>query len=165
MTKSLQLKKLADSLQAALLQVGTDSLQLAMAMTAPKSSYVFRPDQPHSVAIWLSKVDPVYATETGNAFNRYNRETYYNKTLDISTVAINDSIKLVLISGFDSAAEALNYLDKAKVLAPREIIPWLPAGKYAFLIFIPENLELLKSNKDMNAYRNFLRANYPGRFQ
>jgi hypothetical protein len=69
-----------------------------------------------------------------------------------------------VITSFDSATSALEYVDKAKKIAPREIIPWLPASKYSFMIIANQNLELLKTNKDMLAYKKFLETNYPGKF-
>jgi len=40
----------------------------------------------------------------------------------------------------------------------------LPAGKYSFVIITDQNLELLKTNKDVAAYRRFLETNFPGKF-
>jgi hypothetical protein len=162
--KSSHLHFKMDSLQTAIKKLKTEYGQLATSLPAMKSSFTFTPALSHSVAIILTKVDPVYVTETGNAFNRYNRETYYNKTFEISNVQLSDSIKLVVISGFDSAGAALDYVDKAKKVAPREVIPWLPAGKYSFVIITDQNLELLKTNKDVEAYRKFLETNFPGKF-
>jgi hypothetical protein len=77
---------------------------------------------------------------------------------------LNDTVSLVIISSFANAAEAFDYMGKMKALAPRSIVPWLPAGKYSFLIISPANLDLLMTNKDMQAYRRFLSAAYPGKF-
>ena len=128
------------------------------------SVFVYAPEKTHTVAVLLTKVDPVYVTETRNAFNRYNRETYYNRTFDINILALDDTSKLVVISGFDSAGAALDYMSKAQKLAPREIIPWLQAGKYSFLILSDQNLDLLKTNKDMAGYKKFLYYYFPGKF-
>ena len=142
----------------------TDTIRAVKAAPAFKSAFVFAPEKSHSVAILITKVDPVYVTETRNAFNRYNRETYYNRTFEINNLSLDDTTKLVVINGFDSAAAALEYMNKARNLAPREIIPWLQPGKYSFLILSDQNLEILKSNKDMAGYKKFLSEYFPGKF-
>ncbi|HEX4850934.1 MAG TPA: hypothetical protein VFV08_09020, partial [Puia sp.] len=95
---------------------------------------------------------------------RYNRETYYNQTFDITGISVNDTLKLVVINSFGNADSALAYMEKAQRLAPREIIPWLPPNKYFFFIITPENLELLRNNKDFAAYKKFLSVYFPGKF-
>jgi hypothetical protein len=69
-----------------------------------------------------------------------------------------------VISGFGNAVAALDYLDKAKKAAPRDIVPWLPAAKYSFIIITDDNLALLKSNIDLPAYLKFLSSYFPGKF-
>lgn len=128
------------------------------------SAYSFKADEPQLVMIVLDKVDPVYVTETRNAFNRYNRERYYNKTIEITNVPLDDNIKLVVMNNFENAGAAIEYVEKARSLAPSAIVPWLPAGKYSFYIISAQNLETLKATKDMNAYKQALNAAFPGKF-
>ena len=128
------------------------------------SPFTAAPEKPHAVALIMDKVDPVYVTESKNAFDRYNRETYYGKHFGINQVVLSDSIKIVVISGFENASAALLYLDKAGKLAGREILPWLPANKYSFIIIDDQNLATLQSNKDIQAYKKFLSVYYPGIF-
>jgi hypothetical protein len=140
-----------------------DAAQLkAQALFA--SPYVWAPDNPQSVVLVMTKVDPVYVTESKNAFDRYNRENFYGKNYEISKESVSDSTKLMVIHGFANAAAALTYLDKAGNAAPREIIPWLPAAKYYFVIIDDRNLEILKVNKDMQLYRKFLQVYSPDKF-
>jgi len=157
-------KTTVDSLQLAKGKQKTDTVSAAKKPPAFVSVFSFTPDKPHGVAVLMTRVDPVYVTETRNAFNRYNRENYYNISLDIENVPLDDTTKLVVIHGFDSANAALDYMQKAQKLAPREIIPWLPATKYSFLIISSQNLELLKNNKDLAGYKKFLSAYFPGKF-
>jgi tetratricopeptide (TPR) repeat protein len=140
-----------------------DSLQ-AKIPAAFASAFSSAPEKPHAVALIMDKVDPVYVTESKNAFDRYNRENYYGKHFEINQVALSDSIKIVLINGFENAAAALAYLDKAGKVAGREILPWLPANKYSFIIIDDQNLAILQSNKDIPAYRKFLSAYFPDKF-
>ena len=146
-----RLKKQSDSINAALQKLKADSLQLAN-LPKIKSVFAYAPDKPTSVAIVINKVDPVYITETKNAFNRFNNESVENKSLTINNTPLNDTTKLVVISGFENANAALAYLDKAKKAAPRDIVPWLPSAKYSFIIISDDNLNLLKTNLDLPGY-------------
>lgn len=121
-------------------------------------------EQPHYVAIVLDKVDPVYVNEARNAFTRYNREQYSTKGLSVNNQNVSDAYKLVLIGAFPNAGEAMNYIDKTKKLAATEIVPWLPATKYSFIIVTDNNLQVLMNTKDVNALKQFLNQQYPGKF-
>lgn len=158
------LRHQADSVNAALQKLKDDTAQLAAKLRTLNSVFSLNPEKPHSVLILLDKVDPVYVNETKNAFSRYNTEEYYSASLTTNNAAFTDTLKMVVIGNFGNANDALDYLQKVKALAPRNIIPWLPAGKYSFLIISAPNLDLLLNNKDMPAYRQFLNAAYPGKF-
>jgi exonuclease III len=106
----------------------------------------------------------VFSGETKNAFARFNREKYYNQTLPVNSVDLDSTHKLVLVGEFNSAQEALDYMQQAKRLAPREIIPWLKPEKYSFSILSQNNLEVLQNLKDLEQYRKFLEQNLPGKF-
>ena len=129
-----------------------------------KPTYTFKADEPQLVVVVLDKVDVVYVTETRNAFNRYNREKYYNKVIEISNVPLDDNIKLVVMNNFENANAAIEYVEKARKLAATEIVPWLPAGKYSFYIISAQNLEILKTTKDLNVYKTELNIAFPGKF-
>ena len=131
---------------------------------APSLSYAAEPAVPHAVVIVMDRVDAVYVSESRNAFNRYNKEKFYNKVIDINNVTLNDSTKLVVMSNFENATTALDYLEKTRTVAAREIVPWLPAGKYHFILISSPNLEVLKTTQDIQEYRKFLRKSYPGKF-
>jgi len=187
--KLAQLKKTSDSIQLALLRAKNDAATLAVLkrkndsiqvvikkmqadsalaaaekISALKTAFLYTPDQPHSVMLLLNKVDPVYVTEARNAFNRYNRENYSGQSIDITGASLDDSSRLILIRGFDKAATALDYMEKARKLAPSEILPWLPASKYSFFIITDQNLGTLETNKDIANYKKFLSVYFPGKF-
>jgi hypothetical protein len=128
------------------------------------SPFTWSPTKPQAVVLVMTKVDPVYVTESKNAFDRYNRENFYGKNFETSKQEINDTTKLMVIQGFDNTTTALAYLDKAGNAAPREIIPWLPANKYYFIVIDDQNLEILKTNKDLQLYRKFLSVYAPEKF-
>jgi hypothetical protein len=140
-----------------------DALQLK-AQSLFVSPYTWSPDKPQSVVLVMTKVDPVYVTESKNAFDRYNRENFYGKNFETSKQSLSDTTKMMIIHGFANATAALTYMDKVENAAPREIIPWLPAGKYFFVIIDDQNLDILLANKDMLLYKRFLQVYSPDKF-
>ena len=130
----------------------------------PILAFSFNAASPHYVMIILNKVDVVFGNETKNAFARYNAEKFYNKSFELSTIPLDADNKLVLIKPFDNAQAAIDYINQVKPKAAGEIIPWLKADKYSFSIITDQNLEILKSNPDLTAYKLFLDQNLPGKF-
>lgn len=119
------------------------------------TAFTFHAEAVHSVVIVMDKVDPVYVTETRNAFNRYNQANFAGKPIDINNQVLNDTTRLVVMAGFENAAVALDYMQKVQAVAAKQIVPWLPAGKYSFLIISADNLEVLKSKQNLGEYRRF----------
>lgn len=126
-----------------------------------KAGFSYNPSEHHLVAVVLHAVDMVYVNEARNAFNRYNRESYRDQPLEITTLPINENDKLMLISGFSDALGALAYMDKVHRIAGAQVVPWLSADKYSFIVISDSNLELLKSNGDLEGYRQFVETHYP----
>ena len=130
----------------------------------PILAFSFNAAAPHYVMIILNKVDVVFGNEAKNAFARYNSEKFYNKTFELSTIPLDADNKLVLIKPFENAQAAIDYINLAKPKAASEIVPWLKTDKYTFSIITDQNLEILKSNPDLTAYKLFLDQNLPGKF-
>jgi len=128
------------------------------------SAYTLNTNAAHFVVLVLNKVDPVFVNEAKNAFFRYNRETYYNKTFTLELQQLDEENRLLVTSSFANAQEAIDYIEKAKPKTATEIIPWLKGGKYNYIIISQTNLDLLKSNKDIDNYKSFLNQNFPGKF-
>jgi outer membrane protein assembly factor BamD (BamD/ComL family)/uncharacterized protein HemY len=131
-------------------------------MTA--SGFVFNANSGYAVMIVLNKVDIVFGNEARNAFFRYDREHYPNRSFDVVTVDLDPDNKLLLIRSFETAQAAMDYALRAKPLASSEIIPWMKPEKYSFSIISEENLPVLQSNKDISGYKRFLDQNLPGKF-
>ncbi len=127
-------------------------------------AYHFETETPHYVVIVLTRVDPIFVNEAKNAFSRYNRDTYYNKQMLAELIEIDTANRLLLISPFKNATEALAYIDQTKPKTANEIIPWLKGGKYSYSIITDKNLEILKNSKDLDKYKKFLDKNVPGKF-
>ncbi|MGK2861376.1 MAG: tetratricopeptide repeat protein [Chitinophagaceae bacterium] len=144
----------------------TDSLnkQQPVIPVSAAPSFGFDSEAPHYVIILLTKVDPIFVNEAKNAFSRYNRDTYYNKQMQAELIEIDTDNRLLLISPFKNAADALVYIDQTRPKTASEIIPWLKGGKYSYSIITEKNLEILKNNKDIDKYKQFLDKNIPGKF-
>ena len=127
-------------------------------------TYVFNASDQQFVAILLNKVDPVYASETRNAFNRYNQINFYNQKINVTSSKLNDSLNVVLLGPFSDAASALIYVDKVKPKAPGVIIPWLKPDKYSFTIISQANLDILNDTKDLQGYKSLMEKVLPGKF-
>jgi tetratricopeptide (TPR) repeat protein len=130
----------------------------------PASIYDYAPEATHYAIIVLDKVDPVFVGEAKNAFFRFNKEKNYTQSLDVQTVSLTTDTKLLVVSSFPTAQAAVDYSQRAKALAPSEIIPWLTGNKYTFSVISAANLEVLKTATDINAYKKFLETYLPGRF-
>ena len=140
-----------------------DSTQLKKPLPAQKQSgYIYNPSDQHLVMLVLTKVDVVYVTEARNAFNRYNRETYRSQPIEMTLLPLDDDNKIVLMSDFADAAAAIEYVNTTKTIAGAQIVPWLAADKFYLTIITAANLEVLKTSKDLELYRNFVQSNYPG---
>lgn len=129
-----------------------------------KRGYVFQPTDQQFVGILLNKVDPVYANETKNAFNRYNQMNFYNQKINVSNTKISDSLNLVLLGPFSDAASALIYVNKVKPKAAGIIIPWLKPEKYSFTIISQPNLDILNDTKDVEGYKAVIHSALPDKF-
>ena len=118
---------------------------------------------PHDNLMRLDKVEQVYVNAAGNAFIRYKRENYFGLPININKDVLDAEHSLLVITSFPDAASAMLYYDKIKRNAASEI-SWLPANKYSFLIITEENLQLLKTNKNLAGYKALLNAQFPNKF-
>ncbi|MEO6583872.1 MAG: hypothetical protein ABIO05_06085, partial [Ferruginibacter sp.] len=107
----------------------------------------------------------VYVNEARNAFIRYNREKFYNQVINVVKDQLDAQTAILLFSsnGFADADAAVAYYDKIKKAAPAEV-SWLQPVKYSFIIISENNLQLLKTNKDLKNYKTLLNAQFNNRF-
>ncbi len=125
--------------------------------------FVMAVNSPHHVLMILDKVDQVYVTEARNALIRYSKENFYGQPINVNKDTLDAQRSLLVITSFPDAASALEYYTKIKKDAASEI-SWLPAAKYSFLIITEENLQLLKTNKNIAGYKSLLNTQFPNRF-
>lgn len=130
-------------------------------VTISNDVYRFVPADSQYVVIIMNKVDPVYASESRNAFNIFNRERYARLKIASSSMRLTNDVQLLLLGPFMNAATAASYIDAVKPLSKTNIVPWLPADKYSFSIISPVNLAILLNNKDINEFRAFMQKLLP----
>jgi outer membrane protein assembly factor BamD (BamD/ComL family) len=128
------------------------------------SVYSFIPDASQYVVVILNKVDVVYVNEAKNAFNRHNKEKFYNQPLESKLVSVNDDIKLLLIGNFTNAQGAIDYIQKTKPIAASQIVPWLKGDKFTFSLISETNLKPVLESKDITTYLQFLEQKLPVKF-
>jgi len=128
------------------------------------NGYSFSPTDSQYVAIILSKVDGIYASEGKNAFNRYNRDNFGTQKIGMTASAITNQEQLILMGPFANAGDAMGYLNKTKPLAAGRIVPWLAPEKYSFIIISSSNLQLLLTSKDLDGYKKFMHGIFPDIF-
>ena len=120
-------------------------------------------ETPQNVMMILDKVDGTYVNETKNAFTRYLNESFRGEPITIVRDAIDKDRTVLIFTSFANGNAAYQFLLKVKKAAPDEV-SWLPANKYTFYPVNDENLQLLKTNKDIAAYIALLNKVYPGDF-
>ena len=145
-------------------KVTVDSAAKTPAVVQTSKTFTLDTNAAHYVVLILNKVDPVFCNEAKNAFFRYNRETYYNKQFTTDLTEIDVDNKILLISPFKNAGEALAYIAKAKPLTATEIIPWLKGGKYEYCIISENNLPILNEKKNIEEYKSFIIPRFTGKF-
>ena len=162
-----QPKPATDTLKTQPVVINNPKLEKDTLKTKPvivNAPYTFNANEPYYVVLILNKVDLVFCNEAKNAFARYNRETFYNKQMTADLFQIDAENRLLLMSPFKDAPDAITYIENVKPKTPLEILPWLKGGKYSFIIVTNSNYDLLKVYKDIDAYKSFLNQHLPGKF-
>src|SRR5690606_39194440 len=126
--------------------------------------YYYDAMKPHMAMLILNKVDPVFLNEAKTAMTRYNREKYYNRSLELTLIPLDKENQVLVIGPFEDAKAAVNYVDMARPITSTQIMPWLKAEKYKYSIISQPNLEYLKTDMDVNKYKLFLEQHLPGIF-
>lgn len=129
-----------------------NNAQPAARATRTIDGFVFDDKAPVYVVVVLNNVAPVFASETPNAFNRYNLSAFPNKTFNVQSQKIGDQ-DMVLIGPFKDLQEAAGYQAGVQPQASQEIIPWLTADRYYFLKISQQNLSKLHAKDDIDKYR------------
>lgn len=131
--------------------------------TITQKGFNFNPTHQHYAVVILYKVDNMFIKEATTAFGRFNKQKFYNNSIDISLLPLQGEVSLLLQGPFENAAAAMNYVD---ITLPQsgKIVPWLTADKYGYSIISNENLEILKTNNNIEGYKAFLKIIFPEKF-
>ncbi len=127
-------------------------------------AYVYNAMEPYVVLMLFEKVDPVYLSEAKIAFQRYNNSAHANEGIVINVQEGGvDDLSWLDIGPKSDITSILGYFDELKANA-RQIVPWLPANKYQFIIISQTNLEILKTRKNPEEYKLFMRQYVKDKF-
>jgi len=146
---------------------GLTKLNLTNTAVAPATAnktYTFNASDTQYVVVILNNVDPIFVTESRNAFNRYNQDTYSDRQIEVNNRRISPQYTFLMIGPFVNANEAVTYVDRTKPLAKTRIVPWLTTDKYSFSMISNANMNILVSAQDVDGYNAFMQQVFPGKF-
>jgi outer membrane protein assembly factor BamD (BamD/ComL family) len=126
-------------------------------------AYIYNATDPYTVLMYFDEVDPVYLTEARTAYQRYNSSSFGGQNIPLKIYEGDKENTWMEMGQFSDVTTALGYMDEWKKNA-RQIVPWLPELKYNFVIISDRNLEMLKTRKNMQEYRTFLRQYIKDKF-
>ena len=114
--------------------------------------------------IVFDKVAPLFIAEVRTAFNNYHQTELYNKALTTKLEPLDSTHTIVWVDTFENIGDAITYINKVKPITSSEIIPWLTNSKYIFLPIDVENWSILKVDKQLGLYKDFLHSLLPKQF-
>lgn len=126
-------------------------------------TYVYTPNEPYVVMMYFNAVDPVYISESRNAFLRYNSANHTSEKISINIYEGDKDLSYMDLGTFTDVTATLSYMEELKKNA-KQIVPWLPADKYSFIVISVRNLEMLKTRRNMEEYRLFIRQYIKDKF-
>ena len=126
-------------------------------------AYLFNANEPYVVLMYFDKVDPIYISESKVALQRYNNSAHSGENIQIQVYETQEEFNWMEVGPYPVMASALSYFDELKANS-RQIVPWLPAEKYNFIIISEHNLDILKSRKNMEEYKLFIRQYIKDKF-
>lgn len=135
-----------------------------IAATSNNKTYTFNPTDTQYVVVILNNVDPIFITESRNAFNRYNQNNYNAQRIELSNRRINGQYNFLMFGPFQNAGEAIGYIDKIRPQAKTQIIPWLTIDKYRFSMISSANMDILINKNDIEGYSTFIQKIFPDKF-
>lgn len=138
--------------------VRRDTSAAKPALTKPSAyGFTYDAEAPHFAVVILNKVDNIFGNEARNAFNRFSKESYMNQAPAVQLMPLDAENKLLIIGSFSNILQAADYIQRAKPIANTQIVPWLKAEKYTFTVISESNLNILKTNPNLENYNKFLK--------
>ena len=124
--------------------------------------FLLEPSVQHKVIMLFSKIDFVYLREAKIAMQRFVSANYAGK-LTITDDKLDADRSMLVFNDFEDAVAALNFVEEAR-RASKSQLSWLQADKYAFYLISQKNLDTLKTNKNLQQYRELLNKNFDNKF-
>ena len=121
-------------------------------------SYYFDPSSPHLVLLVMTQVASVYSTEAKNAFSRYDQDVHYQEDIPLDTMLLQAGVNVIRIGPFKNIIDAIAYQMGVQRNSPKDIIPWLAASKYQFVVISLDNLTVLRQKKNLTEYSTFIES-------
>ncbi len=125
--------------------------------------YIYNANEPYVVLMYFDEVDPIYISESKTAITRYNSSSHSSETITINIFDGGKDANWLDIGTYTDVTSILSYMEELKQNA-RQIVPWLPADKYNFVVISVRNLELLKTRKNIEEYKTFIRQYIKDKF-
>jgi tetratricopeptide (TPR) repeat protein len=140
--------------------------KLVTGVVTQPSPYTINPSEPVMVAMLLEKVDPAYVNEVLYAFTNSGRKNFHGQMVEASKKKLKENLWLVMLRSaeFKNAETAVDYISYIKPIAQKELISWLDASKYSYIILSEQNYDLLQQDPNMPLYLKVLRETFPGKF-
>ncbi|MDE3253145.1 MAG: hypothetical protein KGO92_10095, partial [Bacteroidota bacterium] len=137
---------------------------ITTAAPVDNKTYTFHVSDTQYVVVVLHNVDPIFISESRNAFNRFNQENYYEQKIEVFNRKITPAYTFLMFGPFSNATNAVNYIDKVKPLSKTRIMPWLTPDKYSFSIISNANMAILIDTQDIEGYQKFIHQVFPDKF-
>jgi hypothetical protein len=130
------------------------------------SPYIFPPNQEYYVALVMEKIDPAYVNEANYSFANSPRKNFNGQPVEPTKLKVKDGLWLLLLKSpaFKSDSEALAYINYIKPVASKEILTWLDAARYSYIIINESSLQALQQDSNLELYKKALQQQYPGQF-
>jgi len=129
--------------------------------TQSSSPYKHLEENQHWTIFAMENIEPVLAAEAMRAIERYNRETFFNRSFTTQLVNLDSRYRLITIGPFGNFRESMAYIERVKSKTSTELVPWMSPGKYEWLPASTENLTILKDRKELGVYRSFINTKRP----
>jgi tetratricopeptide (TPR) repeat protein len=159
------LRPKTDNIKPSVVTKDTASKLIAVA-PSQVSPYIINPAEPCLVAMVLEKVDPAYVNEAWYALNASSRKNFNGQQVDVVKKKLKDNLWLITFSSaeFKNAETGVGFISYLKPIVQKELLTWLDASKYSYIILSEANYNLLQQEPNMVLYQKVLRETFPGKF-
>lgn len=118
------------------------------------------------VALLLENMDPAYVNEVHYSLNNSPRRNNYRYSVTAEKKRIADKLWLVLLrsNSFTNATNAYEYIEYLRPVAEENMLSWLDASRYKYIILPEEMLNFISNPEQMKEYEKVLQSTFPGKF-